>query len=156
MSDIELWCESMMVVRKTFSLFYCKLGVVMSKFQHILIFIIGGSFLLKMFTFYEEATICLLYVLCCAFSSVNVCKPATSKEGNSEVYVVCLEYVGKEVFQPWLDVLKQNFGKIFTFFIPSFAVRFPNCCSAFGEYKYIIDDKREEWWKIEYINSWKY
>ncbi|XP_069682603.1 cap-specific mRNA (nucleoside-2'-O-)-methyltransferase 2 isoform X3 [Periplaneta americana] len=70
----------------------------------------GGSFLLKMFTMYEEETVCLMYLLCCAFTSVRVFKPATSKEGNSEVYVVCLEYKGKEYFEPWLIVIRQHFG----------------------------------------------
>lgn len=38
-------------------------------------------------------------------------KPATSKEGNSEVYVVCLEYRGKGVMDPWLGVLRKHFGE---------------------------------------------
>jgi hypothetical protein len=40
-----------------------------------------------------------------------VFKPATSKEGNSEVYVVCLEYKGRAVMEPWLEVLRTHFGK---------------------------------------------
>ncbi|PSN54810.1 hypothetical protein C0J52_02913 [Blattella germanica] len=70
----------------------------------------GGSFLLKMFTMYEHETICLMFLLCCSFTGVHVCKPATSKEGNSEVYVVCLEYKGKTVMEPWLKVLRKHFG----------------------------------------------
>ncbi|XP_046999261.1 cap-specific mRNA (nucleoside-2'-O-)-methyltransferase 2 isoform X2 [Schistocerca americana] len=71
----------------------------------------GGSFLLKIFTIYEHDTICLLYLLCCAFKHVNIYKPATSKEGNSEVYVVCLEYIGSELMEPWLKILRQHYGE---------------------------------------------
>ncbi|GFG29900.1 hypothetical protein Cfor_09920 [Coptotermes formosanus] len=70
----------------------------------------GGSFLLKMFTMYEHETVCLMFLLCCAFNRVHVFKPATSKEGNSEVYVVCLEYRGRDVIEPWLEVLRKHFG----------------------------------------------
>ncbi|XP_066999169.2 cap-specific mRNA (nucleoside-2'-O-)-methyltransferase 2 [Anabrus simplex] len=70
----------------------------------------GGSFLLKMFTMYEHETICLMYLLCCSFKAVRVFKPATSKEGNSEVYVVCLEYRGAEYVKKWLAVLRKHFG----------------------------------------------
>lgn len=70
----------------------------------------GGSFLVKMFTFYEHFSIGLLYLLNCVFKSVTVNKPATSKEGNSEVYVVCCGYVGSHTIQPWLEVLLKNYG----------------------------------------------
>nr|CAD7404709.1 unnamed protein product [Timema poppensis] len=70
----------------------------------------GGSFLLKMFTMYEQPTICLMYLLCCAFTTVVVNKPATSKEGNSEVYVCCMGYHGSYTLQPWLKVLTKHFS----------------------------------------------
>ncbi|KAM4630162.1 cap-specific mRNA (nucleoside-2'-O-)-methyltransferase 2 [Polymixia lowei] len=70
----------------------------------------GGSFVLKMFTLYEHSSVCLLYLLNCCFRSVNVFKPATSKAGNSEVYVVCLHYDGKESVRPLLSKLIRNYG----------------------------------------------
>ncbi|GLD58418.1 cap-specific mRNA (nucleoside-2'-O-)-methyltransferase 2 [Lates japonicus] len=70
----------------------------------------GGSFVLKMFTLYEHSSVCLLYLLNCCFHSVNVFKPATSKAGNSEVYVVCLNYDGKEAVRPLLSKLIRNYG----------------------------------------------
>lgn len=70
----------------------------------------GGSFLIKMFTFYEQSSICLLYLLNCMFKNVTVNKPVTSKEGNSEVYVVCCGYKGLSTAKPWLDVLLNNYG----------------------------------------------
>ncbi|XP_064602551.1 cap-specific mRNA (nucleoside-2'-O-)-methyltransferase 2-like [Liolophura sinensis] len=56
----------------------------------------GGSFVIKLFTMFEEATVWLMYILNCTFKQVHVFKPATSKSGNSEVYVVCLQYRGRD------------------------------------------------------------
>uniref|UniRef100_A0A1I8PKZ7 Cap-specific mRNA (nucleoside-2'-O-)-methyltransferase 2 n=1 Tax=Stomoxys calcitrans TaxID=35570 RepID=A0A1I8PKZ7_STOCA len=52
----------------------------------------GGSFVVKLFTLFESSSLCKLYLLNCAFKEVHVFKPCTSKRGNSEVYVVCLNY----------------------------------------------------------------
>uniref|UniRef100_A0A8C6UHG8 Cap-specific mRNA (nucleoside-2'-O-)-methyltransferase 2 n=1 Tax=Neogobius melanostomus TaxID=47308 RepID=A0A8C6UHG8_9GOBI len=70
----------------------------------------GGSFVLKMFTLYEHSSVSLLYLLNCCFHSVHVFKPATSKAGNSEVYVVCLGYDAKEAVRPLLSKLIRNYG----------------------------------------------
>jgi cap2 methyltransferase len=86
------------------SLHYCEAVSAM----HILAK--GGSLLLKMFTMYEHESICLMYLLCCAFTSVRVFKPVTSNEGDSEVYVVCLDYRGRDFMEPWLEVLRKHYG----------------------------------------------
>ena len=52
----------------------------------------GGSFVMKLFTMFEASSICKLYLLNCVFNTVHVFKPCTSKRGNSEVYVVCINY----------------------------------------------------------------
>ncbi|XP_056268546.1 cap-specific mRNA (nucleoside-2'-O-)-methyltransferase 2 [Pseudoliparis swirei] len=86
------------------SLHYCEVTAA------LLLLSPGGSFVLKMFTLYEHSSICLLYLLACCFHSVSVFKPATSKSGNSEVYVVCLNYDGKETARPLLSKLIRNYG----------------------------------------------
>ena len=48
----------------------------------------GGSFILKAFTGFEHPTVCALYLLGCLFAEVHVYKPATSKPGNSETYII--------------------------------------------------------------------
>lgn len=48
---------------------------------------------------FEESTICQMYLLNCIFQNVYVFKPASSKCGNSEVYVICLRYKGKEILR---------------------------------------------------------
>lgn len=59
----------------------------------------GGNFVLKMFTFFELATINLLFLLNVCFDEVNVFKPVTSKPGNSEVYVISIGYRKSKVPQ---------------------------------------------------------
>ncbi|XP_041792698.1 cap-specific mRNA (nucleoside-2'-O-)-methyltransferase 2 [Chelmon rostratus] len=85
------------------SLHYCEVTAA------LLLLSPDGSFVLKMFTLYEHSSICLLYLLNCCFRSVSVFKPATSKAGNSEVYVVCLNYDGKEAVRPLLSKLIRNY-----------------------------------------------
>ena len=70
---------------------------------HYNLSILGGNFVIKIFTIYECETICLLYLLCCVFENMSIHKPVVSKEGNSEVYVICLGYVGKEKCDSILD-----------------------------------------------------
>ncbi|XP_018113577.1 cap-specific mRNA (nucleoside-2'-O-)-methyltransferase 2 isoform X2 [Xenopus laevis] len=70
----------------------------------------GGSFVLKMFTLFQHSSINLMYLLNCCFNEVHIIKPGTSKAGNSEVYVVCLDYFGKEVIQDIQPKLIHNFG----------------------------------------------
>ena len=67
---------------------------------------VGGNFVLKMFTIFESETVCLLYLLSCAFESVDIFKPATSKEGNSEVYVICKGFKKGA----WLTSILQSLG----------------------------------------------
>ncbi|XP_040899258.1 cap-specific mRNA (nucleoside-2'-O-)-methyltransferase 2 isoform X1 [Toxotes jaculatrix] len=86
------------------SLHYCEVTAA------LLLLSPGGSLVLKMFTLYEHSSVCLLYLLNCCFRSVNVFKPATSKAGNSEVYVVCLNYEGKKAVRPLLSKLIRNYG----------------------------------------------
>lgn len=76
--------------RMTHPLHMCEAAVALS------ILAAGGSLVLKKFTLFESETICLMYFLCCVFECVHVYKPATSKQGNSEVYVVGLKYIGRE------------------------------------------------------------
>lgn len=103
----------------------------------------GGSFVLKMFTLFEHCSINLMYLLNCSFDQVHVFKPATSKAGNSEVYVVCLHYKGREAIQPLLSKMVLYFGTEMTtkalfphHMIPeSFLKRHEECCVFFHKYQ---------------------
>lgn len=84
-----------------------------------------------------------MYLLNCSFDQVHVFKPATSKAGNSEVYVVCLRYKGREAVQPLLSRMVLNFGTEMTrkalfphHVIPkSFLERHEECCTFFHRYQ---------------------
>ena len=54
----------------------------------------GGSFVVKMFTLFEVSSANLLYLLGACFNRLDIYKPATSKMGNAEVYLVCLDFRG--------------------------------------------------------------
>ncbi|XP_055691428.1 cap-specific mRNA (nucleoside-2'-O-)-methyltransferase 2 [Lutzomyia longipalpis] len=83
---------------------------------------LGGCFVLKMFTFFESSSICLIYLLTCIFKSVTVFKPVTSKGGNSEVYVIC-EYLENRLNEDFLEKMFKNISNRNAAFFP--AVQLP-------------------------------
>ncbi|XP_036331208.1 cap-specific mRNA (nucleoside-2'-O-)-methyltransferase 2 [Rhagoletis pomonella] len=69
----------------------------------------GGCFVMKMFTLFESTNVCKLFLLNCVFDEVHVFKPATSKRGNSEIYVICIGYKKKTKYLPeTLQLMKEN------------------------------------------------
>lgn len=70
-----------------------------------------GSLLLKMFTIFEHDSLSLVYLISCLFDQVFVNKPVTSKEGNSEIYLVCLDYKGPDLAAPYLNILRKHYEK---------------------------------------------
>ncbi|XP_059622244.1 cap-specific mRNA (nucleoside-2'-O-)-methyltransferase 2 [Phlebotomus argentipes] len=97
----------------------------------------GGCFVLKMFTFFEASSICLIYFLVCIFRCVTVFKPVTSKGGNSEVYVICegLEMCPSEKF---LETVLRNISNKQSCFIseakihPDFFQQLYKCAEMFA------------------------
>ncbi|GAB6031459.1 FtsJ methyltransferase domain containing 1 [Chamberlinius hualienensis] len=71
----------------------------------------NGNFVLKMFSFYEQTSVCLLYLLVCTFDQVHVFKPGTSSSGNSEVYVIALGYAGESFCREMLNVIDDSIGE---------------------------------------------
>ncbi|XP_025995352.1 cap-specific mRNA (nucleoside-2'-O-)-methyltransferase 2 isoform X2 [Solenopsis invicta] len=72
----------------------------------------GGNFLLKLFTLFEHQSVCLMYLLSCIFHQVSVTKPASSKGGNSEMYVVCMNFKGRDYVAPYLRILRHYYGNV--------------------------------------------
>lgn len=64
--------------------------------------VLGGTFVIKMFTMFECNTLCQMYMLNCLFDSVQMRKPIMSNQGNSEVYVICSGYKGLQYAEPWI------------------------------------------------------
>ena len=62
-----------------------------------------------MFTLFEHSSINLLYILNCSFKSVHVFKPITSKQGNSEIYIICIDYqLSKNNFNQYFNKIFNN------------------------------------------------
>lgn len=75
----------------------------------------GGSFVIKMFTMFEDSTVCLMFLLNQLFGKVHVFKPSSSKSGNSEVYVICLNYKGTQNLENlWESLLLPYKSSIYT------------------------------------------
>ncbi|UKK01462.2 methyltransferase cap2 [Theileria orientalis] len=55
---------------------------------------VGGCFILKMFNLFEECSLSIFTLLALCFKKIEVYKPFLSKESNSEVYVICLNFNG--------------------------------------------------------------
>jgi 23S rRNA U2552 (ribose-2'-O)-methylase RlmE/FtsJ len=73
----------------------------------------GGVFILKLFDFYEKATVDLLYFLSCHFSEWTLYKPATSRPCNPEQYFIGKGFIGctDEVFDVlrlWCSMLENG------------------------------------------------
>lgn len=52
----------------------------------------GGTFILKIFDIFTQASIDLLYLLSTVYEKVYIIKPNTSRTANSEKYLVCKEF----------------------------------------------------------------
>jgi 23S rRNA U2552 (ribose-2'-O)-methylase RlmE/FtsJ len=73
----------------------------------------GGVFILKMFDFYEKATIDLLYLLSCYFNEWTLYKPAMSRPCNPEQYFIGKGFIGckddvLDVMRLWSNMLENN------------------------------------------------
>lgn len=59
---------------------------------------------------FEHSTVSLLYLINHLFAEVNIYKPVTSRQGNSEVYAVCLNYKGMTKLESYIPILKSAYG----------------------------------------------
>ncbi|XP_022662758.1 cap-specific mRNA (nucleoside-2'-O-)-methyltransferase 2-like isoform X2 [Varroa destructor] len=74
----------------------------------------GGSFVIKMFTYFHRETRELLHVLCKTFTQVTIRKPSCSRSSNSETYLICVGYklaIGREIALE-LDRLVDRSGQL--------------------------------------------
>jgi 23S rRNA U2552 (ribose-2'-O)-methylase RlmE/FtsJ len=73
----------------------------------------GGVFILKMFDFYEKATVDLLYFLSCHFAEWTLYKPAMSRPCNPEQYFIGKGFTGctdevSDVMRLWCSMLNNQ------------------------------------------------
>ncbi|CAH2100439.1 unnamed protein product [Euphydryas editha] len=70
----------------------------------------GGTLIFKLFTIFEHSTVSLLYLINHLFKEVNIYKPVTSRQGNSEVYAICLQYKDNINLNNYISLLKSTYG----------------------------------------------
>lgn len=71
----------------------------------------GGAMVLKAFTVFENDTVALIYLMAALFDRVSVCKPPSSKPGNSETYLIGCGFRG--VTEEQLEALAARIGPKF-------------------------------------------
>lgn len=68
----------------------------------------NGTLILKIFDIFNWNTINLIYLLYNVYDSITICKPYTSRNTNSEKYLICKKYkYNKNI----LDLLFDNFSE---------------------------------------------
>ena len=68
-----------------------------------------GSFVLKMYDLFHKNTLEILYLLAYFYEKVYVYKPNTSREANSEKYIICTNFTKKGNYYKIMNKLKYNF-----------------------------------------------
>ena len=75
----------------------------------------NGSFILKVFDIFTNVTVEMIYLLSCFYKHVFISKPNTSRQANSEKYIVCkfFKYVNTSaLFEKVVNILKVLDDKI--------------------------------------------
>jgi 23S rRNA U2552 (ribose-2'-O)-methylase RlmE/FtsJ len=71
----------------------------------------GGHMVCKTFLFFKPMTMSLLYILTKIFRDLYICKPVTSRPGNSEIYIVGKYYKKDENVISTLETLLYDWDK---------------------------------------------
>jgi len=71
----------------------------------------GGSFICKIFESFTNTTCKLVYLMTLLYEEVSFFKPLTSRKSNSEKYMICLRFIGKnkEKYIKSLEKVLENF-----------------------------------------------
>lgn len=104
----------------------------------------GGSFFIKMFDTFTQASIDMLYMLSMLYDQVYFCKPHTSRYANSEKYIICKGFRLEEtkplvislyhVLQSFNDNKDSYLSRLFDFDIPYVTVnRIEEYNAIFGQ-----------------------
>jgi len=69
----------------------------------------GGAFICKLFDLFYTSTLQLLFLLYISYETISFIKPVSSRQSNSEKYIVCRDFKGynKDIS----NIMCMNFGK---------------------------------------------
>ena len=83
----------------------------------------GGTFIIKMFDTYTHASVDIMYMLACAYEKIHVLKPHTSRQANSEKYIVCKNFK----LENNIELIKAMYCVIKSYDDIKYPQRFLNC-----------------------------
>jgi cap1 methyltransferase len=69
----------------------------------------GGTFVCKMFDLFWYSTLQLVFLLYISYEKISFIKPSTSRQSNSEKYIVCQGFKGYH--REYSNIMCQHFGK---------------------------------------------
>jgi 23S rRNA U2552 (ribose-2'-O)-methylase RlmE/FtsJ len=72
----------------------------------------GGTYIFKIFTYTNPINVAFFYILYCLFDQLKIVKPATSKSGSTEVYVICIGFRGQKYSNIVRGALMNYYGKL--------------------------------------------
>jgi 23S rRNA U2552 (ribose-2'-O)-methylase RlmE/FtsJ len=70
---------------------------------------IGGMFIIKFFDMFSHNTVIYYLILCSYYNHVKIIKPKSSRNCNSERYLVCYEFKGQNQLSDNIYKIIQNF-----------------------------------------------
>jgi len=87
----------------SYKLFYSEILITLNIQKH------GGTFICKLFDLFYYSSMQLIYILYLSYDKISFIKPSTSRQSNSEKYIVCQGFKGynKELS----NLMCSHFGK---------------------------------------------
>ena len=87
----------------SYSLFYSEIFIALNIQKE------KGSFICKMFDLFHYSTLQLIYILYISYEKISFIKPSTSRQSNSEKYIVCQGFKGYNT--QLSNLMCSHFGK---------------------------------------------
>ena len=86
----------------------------------------GGIFIIKFFDMFTHNTIVLYLILCSFYKEVKIIKPLTSRNSNSERYLICKGFIKKKIEHYFLINNMKSILKNFIIFDDIYTIVFPH------------------------------
>ena len=104
---------------------------------------IGGMFVIKFFDMFSHNSIIYYMLLCTFYDYIKIIKPQTSRNCNSERYIVCYGFKGKNYLINDIYTIINNFKmteSLHTIIFPNFII--PKCIEKIATFNNLILDSQ--------------
>ena len=85
-----------------------------------------GLFIIKFFDMFTHNSIMYFMILCCFYEYVKIIKPKTSRNCNSERYLVCCNFIGMDKWTKWHEDILEKIKSIIITFKAQSTIVFPD------------------------------